>query len=559
MTSRQDIYSTRNMEAFRPEIDRTLEALASDGVVARIHRLDGTVWRGDPGEIAARLGWLRAPEAMAAEAPRLLDRAAGLRDGGIQSILLLGMGGSSLAPEVFGTVFPAGGSGPELEILDSTAPDEVRRAEAGHDPATTIFIVSSKSGTTVETNAFLNYFYDRAAARLGTAEAGRRFIAVTDPGTPLERLAGRLGFRAVFAGDPSIGGRFSALSPFGLVPAAVAGFDVIRLLDGARKTARACELMETRENPGARLGTILGVLAAADRDKLTLLASPKLAPVADWLEQLVAESTGKEGRGILPVCETGWNPAAAPAPDRLYVIIDEAGGESLAGVRAALGANGAPLLDMTLPDPAALGGFFYLWEMATAVAGRVMGVNPFDQPDVEATKKKTREILAAAREASGSMPGSAAPGRPAGDGGIAAAAEFLRAGAGTADYIALQAFLDPNVANRSALESLRATLRDRTGRAVTSGFGPRFLHSTGQLHKGDAGRGLFLQLTAPPRHDAPLPDLPESPAPASSFGTLLEAQARGDRLALVEKGRRVHHLRLSLESAADIERLKTAF
>jgi transaldolase/glucose-6-phosphate isomerase len=557
MTPRSDAYSTRNLEAFAPEIDRALDALAADDVVARIHRLDGTVWRGDPREIAVRLGWLGAPEAMAAEAPRLMAWSVGLRREGFRSTLLLGMGGSSLAPEVFGTACPSGSSGLNLAILDSTAPEAVLRAAAGHDPATTLHVVSSKSGTTAETNAFLNYFYDRAAARLGATNAGRHFVAVTDPGTPLELLAGTLGFRAVFAGDPSIGGRFSALSPFGLVPAALKGLDLVRLIDAARETAKDCERPDARDNPGARLGAILGVLAARGRDKLTLFVSPKFAPVADWLEQLVAESTGKEGRGILPVCESGWNPAAAPGADRLFVIINEAGDGSLDDLRAALDASGAPLVEMTLADAYALGGFFYLWETATAVAGRILGVNPFDQPDVEATKKKTREVLAAARGASDAAPES--PGSEIGeDGGIEAAAGFLRTGAGTTDYIALQAFLDPNAKNRAALEALRAALRDNTGRAVTSGFGPRFLHSTGQLHKGDAGRGLFLQLTALSRRDAPLPDLPGSPAPAPSFGRLLEAQARGDRLALAEKGRRVHHLRLGVEPAADIGRLRAA-
>ena len=336
------------------------------------------------------------------------------------------------------------------------------------------------------------------------------------------------------------------------------GFDLTGLLAGARETARECERPEVRDNPGARLGVILGVLADGGRNKLTLLASPKIAPVADWLEQLVAESTGKDGRGILPVCESGWIPAVTvPSTDRLFVLIGEAGGGTLDGARAALDAAGAPVIEMTVSDASALGGFFYLWELATAVAGRVLGVNPFDQPDVEATKKKTREVLAAARGASVMEPGSGGA-KAAGEDRPETAAEFLRTGAGTADYIALQAFLDPSAENRSALESLRVALRDRTGRAVTSGFGPRFLHSTGQLHKGDAGRGLFLQLAAPFRSDAPLPDLPGSPAPAPSFGALIEAQARGDRLALIEKGRRVRHLRLGTDPAADIERLKAA-
>ncbi len=554
MTFLSDAFAARNLEAFAPDIDRALDGLAADDVVARMARLDGTVWRGDPQEIAGRLGWIGAPGAMAAEAPRLAAWASGLRRAGFRSVLLLGMGGSSLAPEVFGTAFPTGLDGLELAILDSTAPGAVLRAASAHDPATTLYVVSSKSGTTAETNAFLNFFYDRAAARLGTGNAGRHFVAITDPSTPLERLAGALGFRAVFSGDPAIGGRFSALSPFGLVPAALKGVDLGRLLEAAGETARACGRPEVRENPGARLGAILGFLASAGRNKLTLLAPPEFLPAADWLEQLVAESTGKEGRGILPVVEPTWNTAPKPGRDRLYVLLGEAGDGSLDGARASLEGAGAPCIEMALDDLHDLGGFFYLWETATAIAGRVLGVNPFDQPDVEATKRKTREVLAAARGVAGN------PSAPAesGDGGIEAAAAFLRAGAGASDYLALQAFLDPSSENRSALESLRAALRDRTGLAVTSGFGPRFLHSTGQLHKGDAGRGTFLQFTAPTRRDAALSDLPGSPAPAPSFGTLIEAQAQGDRLALLEKGRRVHHLRLGVEPAADIDRLKAA-
>lgn len=539
MTPQAAAFSAGNLESFAADIDRALAALAADDVVARLGRRDGTIWRGDPGEIAGRLGWLGAPGAMAAEAPRLAAWASGLRREGFRAVLLLGMGGSSLAPEVFGRAFPAGGAGLDLEILDSTAPGAVLRAAAARRPATTLYVVSSKSGATAETAAFLNFFYERAAARLGAGNAGRHFVAVTDPGTPLERLAGALGFRAVFPGDPAIGGRFSALSPFGLLPAALRGLDLARLLDAARETARACERPEVRENPGLRLGAILGVLAAGGRDKLTLLASPGYAPAADWLEQLVAESTGKEGRGILPVIEPSGSPAGAAERDRLFILLGEAGDGSLDGSRATLEAAAAPFLEFALADAYALGGFFYLWELATAVAGRILGVNPFDQPDVEATKKKTREVLAAAGAAPGPVE---AESRDGGD--IDAAAAFLRTGAGTADYIALQAFLDPDAGNRAALEALRAALRDGAGRAVTSGFGPRFLHSTGQLHKGDAGRGLFLQLTSPAREDAVLPGLPGSPAPAPSFGTLIEAQARGDRLALVEKGRRIHHLRL---------------
>lgn len=557
MTPLTDAFSTRNLEAFAPDIDRALDGLAADDVVARMARLDGTVWRGDPREIAGRLGWLGAPEAMAAEAPRLAAWASGLRRAGFRSVLLLGMGGSSLAPEVFGAAFPSGPSGLELEILDSTAPAAVLRAAAAHEPATTLYVVSSKSGTTAETNAFLNFFYDRAAARLGAANPGRHFVAITDPATPLERLAGALGFRTVFPGDPAIGGRFSALSPFGLVAAALKGVDLDRLLEAAGETARACGRPDVRDNPGARLGAILGVAASAGRNKLTLLPAPGLIPAADWLEQLVAESTGKEGRGILPVVEPAWNAGAAPGRDRLFVLLKEAGDVGLDEAKAALEAAAAPFVEMPLAGLYDLGGFFYLWEAATAVAGRVLGVNPFDQPDVEATKRKTREILAAARDAAGI---SAAPQESGSreDEGFEAAAGFLRAGSGSSDYIALQAFLDPDPENRAALESLRAALRDGTALAVTSGFGPRFLHSTGQLHKGDAGRGLFLQLTAPARTDAALPDLPGSPAPAPSFGALIEAQARGDRLALVEKGRRVHHLRLGAEPAADIGRLKAA-
>jgi hypothetical protein len=453
------------------------------------------------------------------------------------------MGGSSLAPEVFGRLFRTRKGFPALDILDTTSPDAVGRAGRSFDPAKTLFIVSSKSGTTVETISLFNYFYALMRDRLGAVRAGSRFAAITDPGTPLESLARRLGFRHVFSGDPTVGGRFSALTVFGLVPAALKGIDIGRVLAGSERTIRACRSGDPEANPAAFLGTVLGVLAGRGVDKATFLVSPRVRSLSAWLEQLIAESTGKEGRGVLPVPEDAAAEPRSYGRDRLFIHIRSGEDKSLdAGVRA-LRKAGFPVVSVTMKDAASVPGHFYLWEMATAVAGHVLGINPFDQPDVESTKKKTKEGLSAEGQA----------GRIEREEKGENLTAFL-SGARVGDYVAIQAFLDPVPAIGRALGRLKDKIRDRTGLPVTLGFGPRYLHSTGQLHKGDAGRGLFLQLTSEAKTDVPIPEI-DGVRPASSFGALFSAQAWGDRMALREGGRRVIRIDLGKDSRTGLHSL----
>ena len=551
MTSPNPDIRIVNPGRLEPGLARGLAALEKDGVVRRIWERDATVWKPEGREIADRLGWLDSPETAGRMVPELQAFAASVRDQGLTRAVVLGMGGSSLAPEVYARLFPTGPGSLELHVLDTTEPGTVAAAAERFTPAKTLFIVSSKSGTTAEVLALLSYFYDRVRTALGTGHAGGRFVAITDPGTPLEALARELRFRRTFAGQPDIGGRFSALSAFGLVPAALKAIDLGRLLGPARAMAGACRVERAAGNPGALLGAILGTAALQGMDKLTLLLPRRLKPLAGWLEQLVAESTGKEGRGIVPIVEDRPGPAGSYGADRLFIEIGPP-----EGPRSPEG-PGSPLIRLALDDPYDLAGHLFLWEFATAVAGRVLGVNPFDQPDVEATKKKTREVLASAGPRDGAAPGEGASSFAGGlrvdrldtdETAGAAVTRFLdsrREG----DYIALLAYLPRTGAVEGLLSGLAAGLRFMTGLPVTVGFGPRYLHSTGQLHKGDGNRGLFLMLAAAGLPEVGIPALSGVDRPAEDFGGLFRAQAKGDALALKEKGRRV----LTVEVASPFE------
>ena len=544
---------TYNLEPYHRDIEAGLAALAKDRVVPRIFEKDGSVWPGQAGDIANRLGWLTSPLTVETQWPDIRTFVDSARRSGLDRTLLVGMGGSSLAPLVLASVFRTRRGYLDLEILDSTDPGAVARAQKAHPPRRTLFIVSSKSGTTAETNSFFRYFWNKTRDAVGEAAAPQHFAAITDPGTPLEAEARRLGFRRVFSGDPEIGGRFSALSPFCLVPAALKGVRVRELGAEASQMARLCGHSKTlRGNPGAFLGTILGVLAGRGLDKLTLLLPPRLETFGLWLEQLVAESTGKGGRGILPVTGKAVGPPADYGTDRLFVAFGRGADAARRAPLDRLVKAGRPLLSLDFSRASELGGQFFLWEFATAVAGRFLGINPFDQPDVESSKKRTKELLGVYRQ-TGSLPEDRARSSSGGvsvftDADGESLGECLRAflaGAEVGGYIAIQAFLPPGERTASALRELGRKLRAMTGLATTVGFGPRFLHSTGQLHKGDAGRGLFVQITAGGRRDAAIPDEPGSAESAVTFGVLEAAQARGDAEALRSAGRRV--LRFDLD------------
>jgi glucose-6-phosphate isomerase len=547
----------------RDAVASALAAARRDRVVRRIWEGDHTLWKPDPDGVADRLGWLRAPQNMAPRLPEIASLVEGVRAEGFTHALLLGMGGSSLAPEVLRKVFGVREGHVDLAVLDTTDPGEVLEGAETLDPRRTLFIVSTKSGGTVETVSLMKYFFNRAGDVLGSEEAGRRFVAITDPGSRLEDLAKDLGFRKIFLNDPDIGGRYSALSFFGLVPAACIGVDMARLLESASRMAqrtRADDETDLGLDHPAALGVALGTLARAGRDKLTLVPSERLAPFGDWVEQLIAESTGKAGRGILPVHgETLGGPGVYGA-DRYFVRLTLGDDRAHEGALENLRKAGHPILTLALSDPHELGGEFYRWEVATAVAGSLLSVNPFDQPDVESAKVSARNMADRYRR-EGALP---APTPALEDRGIAVYGETRAATAEEAlrafvdaegSYVALLAFLRPTAETREALEALRRSVRDRTRRAATTGFGPRFLHSTGQLHKGDGGRGLFVQFTEDPPRDAPIPDRPGESGSSLSFGVLKSAQALGDRQALLDAGRRLLLFHVGSDAPGALRRL----
>ena len=542
-----------NPERLEPGLARGLRALDQGAVVRRIWQRDWTVWAPADREISNRLGWLSSPAAALDSVPDLEAFSASVRGQGLVRAVVLGMGGSSLAPEVYARLFDGGPGSLDLEVLDTTEPETVAAA-AGRFPASdTLFIVSSKSGTTAEMLALFSFFYDKARLELGESQAGGRFVAITDPGTPLEALARERRFRRVFHGQPDIGGRFSALSAFGLVPAALHGVELRRLLSPARAAADACRLERVSENPGAFLGAILGTAALQGLDKLTFLLAQRLRPLGGWLEQLIAESTGKDGRGIVPVVEDRPGSAAIYGRDRLFVDIGPS--ETAAAKTGAQASEGSvsPHIRIALDDPYDLAGHFFVWEFATAVAAHFLAINAFDQPDVESAKKRAREVLLSAGGMEGAVPEEE---RPAFTGGLRIVrpgspgsprkvlADFL-AGRREGDYLALLAFLPRGKAVEEMLSGLAAGLRILTGLPVTIGFGPRYLHSTGQLHKGDGNRGLFLMLVGAGLPELAIPEVPGIPRPAPEFGRLFRAQAMGDALALAGKGRRILTFELS--------------
>jgi glucose-6-phosphate isomerase len=540
------LIETFNLESFQSPIQEALADFRSSGLIARIWKKDHSVWAEKDSEISNRLGWLEAPERMAGALPEIGRFVEEVKQTGYTHALLLGMGGSSLAPEVFGKVFGTAKGFLQLKVLDSTDPEAVLGFKNSLPLEKTLFIVSSKSGTTLETDSFLNFFYTWAAGSLGKARAGAQFAAITDPGTRLERTAHSLEFRHSFSGDPDIGGRFSVLSPFGLVPAALIGVDIPLLLQHSQIAVRVCHDSSLPENPAAYLGLVLGVLAQAGKDKATFLISPRMESFGAWVEQLLAESTGKDGKGILPIVKEHEFVPDKLGQDRVFIAIQLAEDRTYEPVVGLLKQAGRPLVVMTLDNLYELGSQFFLWEMATAVTGRVLKINPFDQPNVAASKKKTEALLEAYRER-----GRFAERKPDFDGpdfalysdapatsmeeGLGRFLKDARAG----HYLVIQAFLPPKPEIDAAVQKLTAKLRSKTKLAVTSEFGPRFLHSTGQLHKGDAGNGLFIQLTAEDKIDAPIPDGPGSPSSSCSFSILKQAQARGDGEALREKGRRM--------------------
>jgi transaldolase/glucose-6-phosphate isomerase len=523
----------------------------------RIYAGDADLWTKDPAgqaEVRRRLGWLKAPEVsrgLLAELPAFLQAC---QSEGFTHALLLGMGGSSLAPEVmaltFGVREQTGTVGLDLAILDSTDPAQVRAAVRRATVEDTLYIVASKSGTTSEVNAYFDYFWARVKRRLGQ-RAGQHFIAITDPGTALEKLALERGFRQVFRADPNVGGRYSALTAFGVIPAALIGLDIERFLARGQWMATQCQAgVPSARNPGLVLGAALGEAALAGRDKLTLLADPELASIGSWIEQLVAESSGKHGKGIVPIDLEP--PAESYGSDRLFVYLRQSG--ALSDFADNLRKAGQPVLELDVPEEYHLPAEFYRWEYATAVACSILNENAFDQPDVQDSKDRTKQKIASYRK-----DGQLDEGKPAWNGNDGQVygqmskemesartlgeliAQFLKQ-VKPGDYVAINAYLPRNLTTFGRLQKLRKQIQKLTGVATTLGFGPRFLHSTGQLHKGGADNGIFIQITADPSQDL---DIPEE---GITFGVLERAQALGDLEALQARGRRV--IRVHLEKGS---------
>ena len=522
-----------------PEVEATLLDLGRHDVMRRIWAGDHTVWKPDAREIADRLGWLTVTDVTREQLPSLAAFGEEVRDAGFKHVVLLGMGGSSLGPEVLRQTFGSDGGYPELTVLDSTAPAWVKAATDAIDPAHTLFLVSSKSGGTIEPNSLYAHFRSLVEGAVGEARAGQSFVAITDPGTSLETLARENGFRRVFLNPPEIGGRYSVLSYFGMVPAAITGVDVAALLDRADSMREGCASFDpAHDNPGAWLGAIMGTLAVRGRDKLTLVTSPAIASFGLWVEQLIAESTGKEGRGIVPVAGEPLVDPVHYGEDRLFVymrLADDDNADTDASVEG-IEASGQPVVRIDLRDTYDLGAEFFRWEFATAVAGAILDVHPFDQPNVQQAKDLTARVLQE-YESSGVRPAAAAAG---------SVGELL-SGAQPGEYLAIMAYIRQTGEMDRALSDLRRKVLERHQIATTLGYGPRFLHSTGQLHKGGPETGLFLQITAAHGGDVAIPGAPYS------FGALVDAQASGDFQALQESGRGVARVRLATGDASEID------
>ncbi len=558
-------------------VKKNLNDWRASGKVRRLWQHDASLWTGE--DEASWLGWLGITDEQLASAGQLKAFASEVKGGGFSDILLLGMGGSSLCPEVLALTFGQTPGFPRLHILDSTDPAQIRSVQNKVDLAKTLFIVSSKSGSTLEPNIYKQYFFERVQQTVGADKAGSRFIAITDPGSKMQQVAERDRFRHIFYGLPSIGGRYSALSNFGMVPAAAMGLDTDKFLKRTKEMVEACKASApVEQNPGVMLGLIVGSAAKLGRDKLTLITSPGIADLGAWLEQLIAESTGKLGKGVIPVDREDIGAPDAygnsnNSHDRIfaYVRLETAPDAAQDAKVSALEQSGQPVVRIAVSDIYNLGQEFFRWEIATAVAGSVLGINAFNQPDVEASKIATKQ-LTSSYESSGSLP----PEKPIVDEAgfklftddknaadlakVAAAAtssgsplkNYLRAHLarlGAGDYFALLGYLEMSAEHEALLQALRMTVRDRKHVATCLGFGPRFLHSTGQAYKGGPNSGVFLQITCDDAQDLPVP------GQKYTFGVVKAAQARGDFQVLADRQRRALRVHLGGDVKAGLTNL----
>lgn len=540
-----------------------LSSWTENSAVERLWKKDASVWTG--GEEAKWLGWLDIIEPMRDSAGDLKAFAEEIRNAGLDSILLLGMGGSSLCPETLSLVFDL----PALRVLDSTDPAQLLALEEDLDLTKTLVVVASKSGSTLEPDIMRRYFFDAVGKAIGKP-AGDRFVAITDPGSALERTAGEDGYRRIFHGVPEIGGRYSALSNFGMVPGAAAGLDVKKFLDAAKEMADACRNPEPADNPGVSLGLAIGQLAAEGRDKLTFFASEKLRPVGAWLEQLIAESTGKLGKAIIPVdLEDPGDPADYGA-DRVFVVLALGDDDPYVKQVRALEAAGHPVIRIGLEDVYQLGAELFRWEIATAAAGSVLGIDPFNQPDVQASKDVTKKLTSEYEESgrlaaeypfysdtdvelyADDMNAALLLSRCGGDESLESILSAHLDNLQPGRYFGLLAYVEMSPEHVELLQGARHAVRDGRDAATCLGFGPRFLHSTGQAYKGGPNTGVFLQVTCDDARDADVPGKPYS------FGVVKAAQARGDFAVLVERRRRALRVHLKGDPSEGLARLADA-
>ena len=549
-------------------VAKNSEEWRASAKIRKLWQKDKSVWTGD--DENKWLGWLDSPAA--ADIADYEDYAQRVKGQNFTDAVVLGMGGSSLGPEVLAETFPKKSGFPKLHVLDSTDPAQVRSMEASVNIAKTLFIVSSKSGGTTEPNAMKDYFFDRVSKAIGKDKAGHRFIAVTDPGSSLEKVATKQGFARIFHGEPTIGGRYSVLSPFGLVPAATAGIDVRALITHALSMVRSCGPdVPPHENPGVQLGLAMGLAGLEGRDKVTIFSSEKIADFGAWAEQLIAESTGKEGKGLIPIDGEPLGEAAIYGNDRFFIDLRAEGEDDAAHDEklAALEKAGHPVVRIVMKSIDHLGQEFFRFEMATAVAGAILGINPFNQPDVESAKIKTKE-LTGAFEKNGALPAekpvastaevdfytdeqNAAELRKAGaDGTLGSWIKAHLSRTGSGDYVALLAYIERDGDHIDALQRMRLAVRDQKHVATCAEFGPRFLHSTGQAYKGGPDSGVFLQITADEKKDLKVP------GQKASFGVIKAAQARGDFDVLTERGRRALRVHLKGDLASGLKALDAA-
>jgi glucose-6-phosphate isomerase len=557
-------------QELRDAVDLASADWQANNKIARFWQKDPSLWTRDGEE--KWLGWIDIVERQQNELGNLAELGADVETGGFKSILLLGMGGSSLCPEVLATTFGQQMGFPQLHIVDSTDPAQVKAARDKVNLKETLVIVASKSGTTLEPNILKQYFFAEMQDAVGAEEAGSHFIAITDPGSKLEQVAKADGFRYIFYGDPQIGGRYSALSNFGIVAATVAGLHVGKALEEAGKAVDSAKL-SLSDNPAVELGLILGTAANSGRDKITIFTSPEIYDLGAWLEQLIAESTGKLGKGITPVDREGIAAPEVYGKDRIFTYVKLAGtaDKSQDAKVEAIEAAGHPVVYIEIEDLYETFGQFFAWEIATAVAGSVMGINPFNQPDVESAKIETR-ALTDAYEKTGKLPerepvlvdktGIAVYATEAYAATLKATAPaatlagYLRAHLGqihTGDYFATLAFLPMFPEHEAAIQGFRHKVRDAKRAATCLGFGPRFLHSTGQDYKGGPNTGVFLQITADHAIDVAIP------GQKYSFGVVITAQAAGDLAVLESRGRRAVRVHLGADVAAGLEMLSAAF